>query len=264
VSSLRVKNDEGTVAAAYITGASRGIGRLLATALARSGVPTVGFARPSTDLNSLPDEAASLVAIPMDVTDQASVTSAFHQAVDTIGPPTLLVTCAGSIDPLGPIATIDADVRGTMLCVHAAVPYMLEQGTGRIVTIYGNLGDDGREHVSAFAAAKAAVARFTETLATELAGTGVLAICVHPGFVRTPMTEHMAFDADGQRWLPTFGRHAPDRWTDGTQAIQLIEQISAGRADGLAGRIVHVDDDLDALTLRCQSDHSQRRLRIFR
>jgi NADP-dependent 3-hydroxy acid dehydrogenase YdfG len=84
----------------------------------------------------------------MDATDQTSVTSAFHQAMDIVGPPTLLVTCAGSIDPLGPIGTsnpndwwhaVTVHVLGTMLCVHAAVPHMLERGAGRIVTIYGNL-----------------------------------------------------------------------------------------------------------------------------
>jgi NAD(P)-dependent dehydrogenase (short-subunit alcohol dehydrogenase family) len=149
-----------------------------------------------------------------------------------------------------------------MLCARAAVALMLEQGAGRIVTVYGNLGDDGREHVSAFAAAKAAIARFTETLATELGGTGVLAVCVHPGFVRTPMTEHLAYGAEGERWLPAFGQRAPDHWGDGATAIDLIHRISAGRADRLAGRIIRVGDDLEALTLACEGDPNQRRLRL--
>lgn len=79
---------------------------------------------------------------------------------------------------------------------------MIQQGAGRIVTVYGNLGDDGTGNVSAFAAAKAAIARFAETLATELEGTGVVALCMHPGFVHTPMTEHLASSSDGRRWLP--------------------------------------------------------------
>lgn len=79
---------------------------------------------------------------------------------------------------------------------------MIQQGAGRIVTVYGNLGDDGTGNVSAFAAAKAAIARFAETLVTELEGTGVVALCMHPGFVHTPMTEHLASSSDGRRWLP--------------------------------------------------------------
>jgi NAD(P)-dependent dehydrogenase (short-subunit alcohol dehydrogenase family) len=183
----------------------------------------------------------------------------------------LLVTCAGSVDALGPIETVDldrwckavtVDVRGTMLCARAAMSLMLEQGAGRIVTVYGNLGDDGCGHVSAFAAAKAAIARFTETLATELSGAGLLAVCMHPGFVRTPMTEHLAYSAEGRRWLPAFSRHAPDRWGDGAAAVELIRRINAGLADQLAGRVINVGDDVETLTLRCDSNPNQRRLRL--
>ena len=264
---------ESSATIAYITGASRGIGRLLATSLADSGARVVGFARPSEDLESLGDLSTPVLSVATDVSDPDSVSSAFAKAVDAIGPPTLLVTCAGSTDALGPIATVDperwwqavtVDLRGTMLCTRAAMPLMVDRGAGRIVTVYGNLGDDGREHVSAFAAAKAAIARFTETLATELDGTGVVAICIHPGFVRTPMTEHLAHSAEGTQWLPSFGEHAEDHWGDGTPAVDLIHRITAGRADPLAGRVIHVGDDLEALTKTCLADLNERRLRLRR
>ena len=258
---------------AYVTGASRGIGRLLARSLAASGARVVGLARPSDDLDSLAHLPAPVVPIAMDVCDPDSVSTAFAAAVDTVGPPTLLVTCAGSIDALGPIATVDAerwwqavtvDLRGTMLCARAATSLMVERGAGRIVTVYGNLGDDGRVHVSAFAAAKAGIARFTEILAAELDGTGVVAVCVHPGFVQTPMTEHLAHSAEGERWLPSFGERAENQWGDGAGAVDLIDQISAGRADRLAGRVIHVGDDLEALATSCAVDPDERRLRLRR
>ena len=265
-------NDSAT-AVAYVTGASRGIGRVLATQLARSGARTVGFARPSDELTSLGDPDMAVVPIAMDVADPASVSSAFSQAVAAVGPPTLLVTCAGSIGALGPLATVDqerwwqaltVDVLGTMLCARAAMTLMLEQRAGRIVTVYSNLGDDGREHLSAFAAGKAAIARLTETMATELDGTGVLAVCVHPGFVRTSMTEHLADGAEGRRWLPTFGLRAAEHWGDGATAVGLIRRIGAREADGLAGRVIHVGDDLQALTVACAGDPNLRRLRLRR
>jgi NAD(P)-dependent dehydrogenase (short-subunit alcohol dehydrogenase family) len=262
--------DDASSTVAYITGASRGIGRLLATALAADGARTVGFARSSDDLDSLTAQTAPVHPISMDVTDPVSVSTAFLKAIEAVGPPTLLVTCAGSIDALGPVASVDlerwwqavtVDMRGTMLCVRAALSLMLERRAGRIVTVYGNLGDNGREHVSAFAAAKAAIARFTETLATELDGTGVLALCMHPGFVQTPMTEHLARSPEARRWLPEFGQRAPDHWGDGSSAIDLIRLINAGEADGLAGRIVHAGDDLEKLTLVCNDDPNHHRLR---
>ena len=85
-----------------------------------------------------------------------------------------------------------------MLCVRAVLPAMLERRAGRVVTVYGNLGDDGREHVSAFAAAKAGVARLTETLANETVGTGVAVLGMHPGFVRTRMTEYLVSSEVGR------------------------------------------------------------------
>lgn len=256
---------------AYVTGASRGIGRLLATALSSRGVRTVGFARPSDELETLRADDGLLTPIPMDVADPRSVASAFHCAVAEVGPPTLLVTCAGVIGPLGPVTTVDpdewwnavsVDLRGTMLCAQAAANIMLQRRCGTIVTVYGNLGDDGRPHVSAFAASKAAVARFTETLAAELEGTGVVAVCMHPGFVRTPLTEHLAFHRDGQRWLPAFSVDGPARWGDGASAVELVWQIAQGRIGELAGSILHVDEDLDALDTAPRDGKNTRSLRI--
>ncbi|HUP17210.1 MAG TPA: SDR family NAD(P)-dependent oxidoreductase [Acidimicrobiia bacterium] len=178
---------------------------------------------------------------------------------------------AGSSAALGPISTIDPDewwrdvtidLRGTMLCVQAVLGPTLQAGFGRIVTVYGNLGDHGMEHVSAFAAGKAGIARFTETLANKLVDAGVVALASHPGFVRTPMTEHLAWGEEGQHWLPDFKSHAEQHWGDGASAIALIKRILAGQADELAGRVVHVGDDLERLIERAGADEDLRRLRI--
>jgi NAD(P)-dependent dehydrogenase (short-subunit alcohol dehydrogenase family) len=258
---------------AFVTGASRGIGRLIATALAAEGSTVAGFARSGDDLDSLrsTDHADRLLTYPMDVTQPTEVRSVFAQAIAEAGNPTLLVTCAGSADALGPVVSVDperwwqaiaVDLRGTMLCAQAVLPTMLAAATGRIITIYGNLGDDGREHVSAFASAKAGVARFTETLATELTGTGVTALCLHPGFVHTPMTEHLASSEAGRQWLPDFGHRARDHWGDGASAVALIKMLNDGQGDGLNGRIVHVGDDLAALNSQCGDESDLRQLRV--
>jgi len=258
---------------AYVTGASRGIGRHLALHLARSGIATVAMARPSEDLNALANdhEHGRLVTTAVDVTDPESVRAAFNAAADAVGLPTILVTCAGSVDALGPISDADpetwwsavaVDLRGTMLTVQAALQSMLPVRRGRIVTIYGNLGDDGLPNVSAFAAAKAGVARFTETLASELAGTGVVAIGMHPGFVRTPMTERLAWSKEGRRWLPGFSEHAEKTWGDGAGATQMLDQVVAGAADRLAGRILHPDDNLEELRECADGNPDVRRLRL--
>lgn len=259
---------------AFVTGASRGIGRLLALSLADAGTSVVGFARSSDALDSLADEPVSGSAIhtrSVDVTNSGDVRSVFQQAARDIGIPNLLITCAGSAAALGPISTVDPDdwwrdvtidLYGTMVCVQAALGPMLKAGSGHIVTVYGNLGDQGQEHVSAFAAGKAGIARFTETLANELNDSGIVALAIHPGFVRTPMTEHLAWGDEGQQWLPDFRSRAEQHWGDGTPAIVLVKRIVAGEADGLAGRVIHVGDDLEKLSNRAQADQNLRRLRI--
>jgi NAD(P)-dependent dehydrogenase (short-subunit alcohol dehydrogenase family) len=257
---------------AVVTGASRGIGRLLALHLARRGTQVVAVARPSPELEALAHEpdASALVTMPADVTDPDAVHRVFGAATARFGAPTIVIGCAGSIDALGPVADVDpdrwwsavaVDLRGTMLTAQAALKTMLPEGRGRIVTIYGNLGDHGSPNLSAFAAAKAGVARFTEILATEVRGTGLVVLCMHPGFVRTPMTEHLAWSDDGRRWVPEFGPRAQRNWGDGHTAEQLLDEILAGAADGLSGRIVYPDDDLSDVTRRAVENGDFRRLR---
>ena len=118
-------------------------------------------------------------------------------------------------------------------------------------------------YVSAFAVAKAGIARLTELLACELAGTQVRVPGVHPGFVRTAMTEQLAWGEQGRAWLPGFGETAERRWADAQPAADLITAIALGAADQLTGRILHPrDDDLSALTRQCQSQPGRRRLRL--
>jgi NAD(P)-dependent dehydrogenase (short-subunit alcohol dehydrogenase family) len=219
---------------------------------------------------SCPPQTAVIVQ-PVDVADRAAVAEAFAAAVDRAGPPATLVTCAGSIDGLGPVAEVDADqwwsgvavdLRGTMLTAQEVLRWMLPLRRGRIVTVYGNLGDRGQPNLSAFAVAKAGVARFTETLANELAGTGVIVIGMHPGFVRSPMTEHLAWSDEGRRWLPSFSEHAERHWGTGQSAVALVDQILNAAADTLAGRVIHSDDNLGDLARRAAASPDRRFLRI--
>lgn len=255
-----------------ITGASRGIGRLLALHLSRAGSRVLALARPSDDLTSLADDADAtrLSVTTADVTDPVAVGAAFEAVVNELGPPTNVFTCAGSIDALGPIAEVDpdrwwsavaVDLRGTMLVAQAALRSMLPRGRGRIITVYGNLGDRGAPNLSAFAAAKAGIARFTETLANEVRDSGVTVLGIHPGFVRTPMTERLAWSEEGRRWLPAFARHAEQHWGTGETATQLLDAIVSGAADTFSGRIIHAGDNLEELAERASRSDDVGRLR---
>ena len=258
-----------------VTGASRGIGRAVAVHLAARGAAVAGLARPSPALQELAGAARRaryrMVTLPTDVTVPAQIDTAFAAVAAELGPPTLVVAAAGTADVLGPLAQADpdrwwqaaaVDLHGTMLTARAAARAMLPRRAGRIITVYGDLGDHGTPALSAFAVAKAGIARLTETLAAELDGTGVRAFCLHPGFVRTPMTEHLAHGSPGRTWLPRFAATAADRWGTAQPAADLIEAIALGDADELTGRVLHAGDNLDELTRLCRADPDLRRLRL--
>ena len=176
------------------------------------------------------------------MTSAGEVEAAFARVDADLGTPQLVVACAGTADVLGPLWLADpqqwwqavaVDLRGTMLTAQCAISRMLAAGGGRLVTIYGNLGDRQQGYVSAFAVAKAGIARLTESLACELAETQVRVLGVHPGFVRTAMTEQLAWGEQGRAWLPGFGETAERRWADAQPAADLITAIALGAADQL-------------------------------
>ena len=139
-----------------------------------------GIARPGPDLDSLagaagPD-AGQLLPVAADVVSPGQVAAAFEEAMASLGRPTLVVACAGVAGALGPAGSADpgrwwdavtVDLRGTMLTAQCAIRQMLPVGAGRLVTTYGNLGDRQQGNVSAFAVAKAGIARLTESLAGD-------------------------------------------------------------------------------------------------
>jgi NAD(P)-dependent dehydrogenase (short-subunit alcohol dehydrogenase family) len=258
---------------AVVTGASRGIGRGVALHVAKRGATVVGIARQSEDLASLAAEvvAGHLRPVAADVTSQAQIEAAFTALTADFGAPGLVVMCAGIADVIGRTWTaepqtwwdaVSVDLLGTMITARSAIRRMLPVADGRLVTVYGNLGERQQGSVSAFGVAKAGIARLTESLACELAGTGIKVFGMHPGFVRTPMTERLAWGEHGRAWLAGFGDRAELRWGGSAPAAGLVEAIATGAADELTGRVLWAGDDIGTVAARCRTDPDYRRLRL--
>lgn len=182
---------------AFVTGAGQGAGRAIALTLARHGAGGVAVndfvpERATAVAQEIQALGVPAIAVPADVGDHTAVRAALAQAA-TLGPVTLLVNNAGNAGPqqrmgLAPVfwETDPADwdryfhtnLRGVMNCCHAALPGMVAQGRGRIVTIISDAGRVGEARLAAYAAAKAGAAGFMRSIAREAGRFGITANCV--------------------------------------------------------------------------------------
>ena len=228
---------------AFVTGGGRGIGASVARALAADGFSVVVGARTREEVDVVADEIGGR-AVELDVSSPSSIAN----VLASVGPVDLLVNNAGIGGPSSSFVDESADdwwrvfevnVRGPYLCCRAVVPGMLERGGGRIVNVASGaayLPSGGGGGSTAYGPSKAALHRFSETLAGQLAPQNVFVFSISPGLVRTSMTDH-------------FGDDAP--WTPPECAPTLVRKLATGDYDTLAGRYLHAEhDDVDDLLAR--------------
>lgn len=186
---------------AIVTGASRGIGRATALALAEQGAKViVNYARSSDAADRLVEEITSAgieaIAIKADVSQAAEVEALIEQTLSKFDRIDVLVNNAGiTRDSLllrmkqeDWQAVIDLNLTGVFLCTKAVSKLMLKQRSGRIINITSVAGQMGNPGQANYSAAKAGVIGFTKTVAKELASRGVTVNAIAPGFIETDMT----------------------------------------------------------------------------
>ena len=184
---------------ALITGGGRGIGRAIALAYAAEGARLSLSARTAAEL----EETAQLVAgqfgaeaitVLADVSDRSQVDAVVARTLDHYGAIDVLVNNAGHIGPVAKAWECDPEDWARAIAVHlmgvfygcrAAIPAMLQQGSGRIV----NMSGVGGPNMTAYDAAKTAIINFTENLALELADTSITVNAISPGSIHTRMWE---------------------------------------------------------------------------
>ena len=240
---------------ALVTGASRGIGRVVAERLARSGYRVAVAARSAAQIGEVAGQIGAL-PLELDVTDAAAVEAAVARVERELGPLTLLINNAGiaggggfsweqSAD--GWWRVFEVNVLGTFLCSRAVLPGMRERGGGRIVNVGSNAafytleGDPDPRISSAYLASKAAVLRFSEALACEARPDGISVFAISPGFVKSEMTAAIF----------TVEWDDPGPWSPPELTAELIEFLETGVLDALSGRYLHAaNDDWRALPSR--------------
>ncbi len=193
------------MAAAVITGASSGIGRALAVALARDGYAVGVTARRKDLLDDLVAEVRSnggtIAAAPADVTDRAALAAAVARLEAAHGPTDLLVANAGLslTTEVGPLhvphveRVMAVNFFGVVHAFDAVLPAMLARRAGHLVAISSLTAYKGLPRFAGYCASKAAVNSYCEALRIELRKTGVRVTTVCPGFVDTALTKKNDF-----------------------------------------------------------------------
>jgi NADP-dependent 3-hydroxy acid dehydrogenase YdfG len=219
---------------AIVTGASRGIGRAVAQALAARGV-TVGLAARST--GQLEALAAELPGthhpLTCDVALPASVAAAVEEFAVAAGGLDLLVANAGiaHYEPVGEQSLEHVEQMtqvnwlGTVYTVKAALPLLLAQGRGHIVVMSSGAGLRSFPGAAAYSATKAAQRMFAEALRHELAGSGVSLTTVYPGEIRTSLHAHE------QSGMPAWYRGGPNAATPEALARRILTAVERDRRD---------------------------------
>lgn len=196
-------NNENKVA--LVTGGGHGLGKEIARSFLQAGFKVSICGRNSTRLEECRKElesvagADALLVTQADVSEQDDVTRLVQNTLEKFGQVDVLVNNAAVLGPLGPVEsldiknwlkTIEINLCGTVLMSKELIPHFKSRKRGRIINLSGGGATIGRPNFSAYAASKAAVVRFTETLAQELADDGVTVNVVAPGALNTEMLDY--------------------------------------------------------------------------
>jgi NAD(P)-dependent dehydrogenase (short-subunit alcohol dehydrogenase family) len=257
------------VSVALVTGGSRGLGRAASRALTAAGWTVAVTGRDAATVDDVVSSGDAALGLPGDATDPVAVSGAVRRARDELGEVELLVANAGSFAAGGRLWETDPDLwwrdvevnlRGPALALHAVLSAMVERRSGRVVVLGSGMGAVPTAGASAYSTSKAAVLRLVDTVAAELAGTGVVVIAVSPGMVPTDMTR--AFPEGFLQLRPELRDPGADAWREAGAFTDLLLRIAAGELDRLHGRFVHVRDDVALLLAAAEQHPSAGTLRL--
>jgi NADP-dependent 3-hydroxy acid dehydrogenase YdfG len=212
----------------WVIGASSGIGEACSKALIRAGAKVALSSRRAERLNALAlaGEKECTLVLPLDVTRQEQLVTAYQQIISTWGGLDLMLFVSGVYTPLRAdnfdfdIAqqTIDANLLGPMRAVGLVLPDMLKNQAGHIAIVGSVAGYSGLPKALAYGPSKAGIINFCETLYYDLLPQGVSVHMISPGFVATEATAQNDFEM-------------PALITADEAAKEILEGIQAGKFD---------------------------------
>lgn len=241
---------------AIITGASLGLGAEIAEQFAAAGASLMLCARNAAELEAQQKKLSAahpgvrIVTHRADVSKEADVDAMFAAAAGAFGKLDILVNNAGVYGPMGSIDTIDWDewvqaiainLNGLVYCSRKAVQAMKPNRYGKIVNLSGGGATNPLPGISAYAASKAAVVRFTETLALEVTEFGIDVNAVAPGALATRLTDQLVAAGPERVGASLHERMTKLQKEGGTPlnvGASLCVYLASAESDGITGRLI--------------------------
>ena len=242
-----------------ITGAGRGIGKRLAIGFAAEGARVGLLARSQAELDlaklEIEHAGGTALRIRADVRDYEQMNAAVERMRAVFGGMHILIAAAAVQGPIGPLVdvkprawtdTIETNLTGVMHACRAALPPMIEKRRGKILVLGGGGAASARPRFSAYAASKAAVVRFVETLAEEVRDYNVQVNCMAPGGTYTHMTDEILHAGERSAGNKEIEQAEEVRLTGGTspdKQLHLALFLASERSNHISGKLIHVNDD---------------------
>ena len=255
----RAKTMSGALAgrAALVTGANQGLGLEIARAYVREGASVLLCARDAVKLEAARQEVAAdagpgqlVDAIPADVSRAADVEALAARAFTRFPQLHILVNNAGVYGPIGPSESVDWDawvraieinLYGSVLPVRAVLPHFKQHKYGKIVQLSGGGATNPLPRLSAYAASKAAVIRFAESLALEVKELGIDVNAIAPGALNTRMMTELIDagpDAAGHAFHERMVKTQQSGGTPLEKGAALAVFLGSAASDGITGRLL--------------------------
>jgi len=253
---------------AIITGANQGLGQALAHRFVTAGASVLLVARGAERLRQVEEELKPLAgpdqvvaSLAADVSKPESCQAIVDRAWEVLPSLTILVNNAGIYGPMGPVEdndwnawaeAVQVNLFGTVLMCRAVVPHLRGQNYGKIINLSGGGATAPLPRMSAYAASKAAVVRFTETLAEEVRDAHIDVNAIAPGALNTRLLDQVLAagpEAVGRAFYEKSLKQRDDGGVPPEKGAALAAFLASAHGDGITGRLLSaVWDKWDALS----------------